>query len=598
MMNFWLLLAVVVACGIVGVAHRYLSRSATIWLGVLLVVACGMALMLDNLSDLVRLLPVEQQSRTGQRLFTMGPEISVLGKSWDFFLIGLLCGFTLIIKGAFMKSVKQQNEDVDSRIDDVDDAVRIERELDERLAQIQKDLDPKELGMVDAIEKPWAVPGGKETKPTGNEKNIRNRYLHLARDFLSKTVSGLQKSVTDASTKLESIINTTATRPYEQIAYNKYNESRPTHTDHEISKMRDKIKRAKTALASFASKHNVSPDELEWPNGKVSTHDLIFWGLGFALAEFLANYWLLKGEIGPNQAIVAAIVAVFIILALSFVCACLLQPLRGKQKFWARAGCIASFIFLFVLFLLAFGTLLGYRDATAIDATAPKGVLDALKVIGNGYTSILGSTPNITVFLVNVIAFFLFGWKVMHWTDRYPNCKNLIAALVNARNDWEEFLQSHAVSVRESLDEANHKVNSNVKQATDAAVIIREKMGTLKNIRQIIGGLYTTKLHPAYSKGAQAYRKANATNRELSVDPVPEFWDSYPELCNVEDHFTADLGLEKCVEDNGEVLRNIDALLQSVRAAADEWQSNCTELGNEWNHAFEARIQRILTGGQ
>ena len=602
MMNFWLLLAVVVACAIVWAAHRYLSRSATIWLGVLLVVACGMALMLDNLSDLVRLLPVEQQSRTGKRLFTVGPEISVLGKSWDFFLIGLLCGFTLIIKGAFMKSVNQQNDEgADLRIDDIDDATRIERELSEQLAQIDDELDPTELGMQDAIVSPSAVPGGHETKPTGSEKNIRDRYLHLARNFLRKTVSSLQKSVTDASTKLEGIINTTATRPYKQIASSKYNESRPTHTDHEISKMRDKIKHAKTRLANFAKKHNVSPEELEWPNGNVSKHDLMFWGLGFAFVEFLANYWLLKNEIGVNQAIFAAFVAVIIVLLLSSVCACLLQPVRGSQNFWVRAGCIAAFVFFLVAFVLALGLLLGYRDATATDIAASKDALDSLKIrmsaIGNGYASILDSTPNITVFLVNVIAFFVFGWKVMHCTDRYPGCKNLNAALAKARNEWDDFLQLHTVSVRKSLDEASHKVNSNVKHATDAAVVIREKMGTLKNIRQIISGLYTTKLHPAYSTGTQAYRKANATNRELSVDPVPEFWDSYPELCDVDDHFTSDLGLDKCVEDNGEVLRNIDAHLQSIREAADEWQSNSTELGNEWSQAFEARIERILKGG-
>ena len=603
MMNFWLLLAVVVACAIVWAAHRYLSRSATIWLGVLLVAVSGMALMLDFLNDGIRTSILSgHKSTTGQSLFAMGPEISILGAGWNFALLALLCGFTLIIKGAFMKSVKRQNEDVDLRIDDVDDAVRIENELNEELTQVTEAWDPKELGTQDAIQPTGAVPGGHETKPTGNEKNIRNRYMHLARDFLRKTVRGLQKNVADAFGKLVHIINSTATTPYEQIASIRYNETRPQHTDYQINSMRDKIKGAKTAIANFAERQNASPDELEWSRGSVSMQDLLLWGLGFALAEFLANYGLLRDEIGANQAITAALFAVFIILLLSFVCAWVLQFTRGKQTVLTRLFSGSLFVFGLVTFSCAFGLLLGWRDATATDIAASEGALATLQtsmnVIGNGYVSILGSTPNITVFLVNVIAFCWFGWKVIHWTDKYQGYSTYKGKLDEARKDWDDFLQAHANSVRESLDVAGQEVISNVKNAGDAALIIRAKMGTLENIRQIIGGLYTAKLHPAYSGDMQEYRTANSANRELGVDPVPEFWDSYPELCDVEDHFTADLGIEKFFDENGEALRNIDAHLHSIRAAADEWRNNSAALGNEWSEEFEARIQRILMSGK
>lgn len=601
MMNFWLLLAVVVACGIVWAAHRNLNRSATIWLGTIFVAVSGVALMLDNLSDLVRLLPVEQQSRTGQRLFTMGPEISVLGKSWNFFLIGLLCGFTLIIKGAFMKSVNQQNDEgVDSQIDDAnDDASRIEREFRGELSQVEKGYDPAELGRQDAILTTGAVPGGHETEPTGNEKNIRNRYLHLARDFLRRTVRGLQKNVADASGKLASIINSTETTSYEQIAINKYNENRPKYTDQQIGSMRDKIKRAKTEIENFADKHGVSADELEWSSGSISTGRLARWAAILASIEFVANYWLLKDEIGANQAIGAAFLAVVIILLLALTCGWLLQFTRGKQKIFTLALSGGLFAFGLIAFGCAFGLLLGWRDATADDLATSESALATLNIsmnaIGSGYVSILTGVQNFTVFLINVVAFCWFGWEVIHWTDKYQGYSNYKGRLEKMRKNWEGFLQSHIRSVSESLDAASQEVNNNVEQAAAAALIIREKMGTLKNIHETIHGLYTAKLHPAYSMDIQQYRTTNAANRELSVDPVPEFWDGYPELCDVEDHFTADLGIEKFFDDNGEALHHITAHLQSVREAADEWRNKSADLGNKWSDDFDARIKRILT---
>ena len=600
MMNFWLLLAVVVACAIVWAAHRYLSRSATIWLGVLLVAVSGMALMLDFLNDGIRTSILSgHKSTTGQSLFAMGPEISILGAGWNFALLALLCGVVLIVVG-FFKRVAKQSSDADNA--NIDDATRIERELDDAIDELSADWNPAALGQQDATQTTGAVPGGHETRPTGTERNMRDRYRNLAKDFLLGTVRALQKEIADAFGTLSNVMDSVAATPYQKIAHAHYNELRPKDTDQQINAMRIEIMRARTAVSRFAEKLGVASEELEWTGGNTPTRKLIMWGAFFVLAEFLANYWLLKDEIGAQQAVFAAFLAVAIILFMSFICAWLLQFVRRGPKLITRIGVSLLCLFLFTLFLCAFGLLLGWRDATATDIVDAEGAAATLRVsmdvIANGYAASISNTPNITVLIINLLAFGVFAWKVALWTDKFRGYGNLKQRLDNALADWDDFLQSHEDSVRDALKEASDKAYRNAKDASAATSTIRKKTATLENIRQIIGGAYTAKLHPAYSFDIQEYRRANAENRELEVDPTPKFWREFPELCEVNDHFTADLKIDNFFKDNRVLLDNIESYLQSVRQKIDEWHSQSAALGTEWSEGFDARINNIVLGNK
>ncbi len=600
MMNFLLALAALAAVGLVWLAHRHLNRAAIIWLGVLFAFTAGVALLLDFLTDDIRAsLWSGQKSPTGESLFAIGPEISILGASWPFTALCFLFGLALIVVGLCKKAARRTPESVDDEAFLMDDDVaRIGRELDAEITELAGGVDPAMLGQQDAAQPGGAVPSARENKPTGNEKNIRERYMHLAEDFLQRTVRVLQKDIADAFARLLQISDAVETTPYQQIAQAHYNESRPQETDQQIKETRKAVTQANNAIVNFRRRLKLSPDEeLDWVNGKLSVWHLISWGAVLAVIEFVVNYALLAGEIGANQALIAALLAVVIVMLLAFAFAWTMQFVRRGQPPAVRALGATCCVLLFVMFVCAFGLLLGWRDAAAADIAQAEGAFAKLKisldVIGGGYVSVLGSTPNIAVFIVNVLAFGVFGWKVVLWTDKFRGYSILKIRFDVAKAKWDAFLQAHETSVREAVDEANQTANSNARLAEQAILIIRTKNATLKNLRQIINGAYTTKLYPAYSADISEYRQANVHNRELAVDPTPTFWEGFPELAEVDSHFTADLGIDKFFQDNRELLGSVDAYLQSVRKKSDDWHGKSADLGTKWSEQFDTRLKRI-----
>jgi hypothetical protein len=598
MMNFWLLLAVVVACAIVWAAHRYLSRSATIWLGVVFVAVSGMALLLDVFNDGIRGIDFAQQSDTGQALFSLGPEVSLLGGGWNFFLIGLLCGLALIVVGLRKQSARH---DADDDLP-IGHPMHIEQELEGELAELANNWNPQKLGQQDAAQSTGPIPSAHETKPTGNERNIRDCYMNLAEDLLRRTVRALQKQIADAVDKLSHIVDSVETTSYQQIAQNDYNQNKPRETNVQIKQLHAEITNAHTARARFCERLNLQPEDAEWANGNTSLMELCLWGGFFGLAEFIANYWLLKAEIGAQQAVNIAFVTVVIILVFAFLFACVCQFARqGRVNSFSslckRVVGVGGAVLSIVLFLCALGTLLGWRDVTATDLVDAQGPLAIVQVgvtaIVSGYASVLSSPANFAVFSINLLGFGVFAWKSIFWTDKYHGYGKRKERAENAQEEWDALLAAHDDSVSDAVEKASEQATDNTEQATAAILTIREKRSLLENIPQVIGRIYTAKLHPSYSDDIRIYRQANAENRALNANPVPKFWDKPPELCDVKAHFTAEIGLREFLKSNQAVFANVESCMQSIRQADEYWHKHGVEFGAEWSKEFEARIDAL-----
>ncbi len=579
------LLAAGVAIGIFVLARRYLKWQPMLWLGVLLTGTAGAVLLLDHLTDIVESVAVGERTATGIPLFMLGPEISILGKGWPFFFITFLCGIALIV-ASFIKKAKQPlpqpSEQVEKNFSEIE---RIENDLKKQIGNVQIDA-PAERGEKDASNIGGPIPSRGATEPAGYELEARREYETLGGTFVQRTIARLKEEIESALQTLANIKTALDNRPYAAIAAGDYNENAAVIGDVQVDSMREKVVETEQKYQAFITRLRLQPAEQpDWLAKRTPFKQLLIYGGVFALIEFLVSWYFLQDQLGSNDAVKVAGLAVVVIGLLAFSSAAIFQFMRRGQTIPIRALASAGYACLLLMVFCGFGLLLNFRDDSA-----KEGIASWFDVVLEGYGSMLTQLDNLTLFLINLFALAFFYWKSLLFFDRFHGYSNVEEPFRAAQRAWEKMFEDNDDNIRAALGYASDKADNNSNNAEKAFSDLQEKKTALENIQPNIEPLYVQHLHRAYRDDIREYRDSNRKHRNHKVHPVPNYFRQDAEFCTVEEHFSDDHGVSEFLAQHEETIEQAGDTRQSIQQTGSEWQNERPLLQDRWTMEFQRKV--------
>ena len=580
-MNFQLFLAVIVAATIVMASYQYLKWSVIVSLGGLFIVSATVALFLHIQNDSITWsIPV------GDGLFRRGESISILGEYGWLAWIGLVTGIALMIAGIVQK-MRMPKQQPDTQGDETPptEQQKITQALEEEIAELQGGLgDPVKVGKREGLNPGGAIPDTNATEPQGYEDTARRGYEALGNKFVSTTVHRLMGEITAALGQLKKLKPTLASGYYAVKATAHYRTNAKTPVPAAIAKLKVQVAATTKQENDFHEKVNIANGApLDWPK---PTSDAVLCGLGlvFMAIEFGVSWYFLQGDLGTTDAIIIALYAMTVIFVLAVVLAGLYRFTRPPLPVLLRAlTCFGWGAFLGLL-LLGFGLLLEYRDTTEqLQSGQFGGAFDA--IVG-GYISLLTDLGNLTLFLINMIAFGIFYWKFLHWCERFYGCRAVVDNAEKATREFYELTENNTASIEDALDVAGNESERNRQDAEQAAENIGAKKNILKDIKDTLTPLFVLKLHSAFDKDVRDYRESNNTNRNVLVDPPPDYFKQSAAICGPDAYFAGDHGIDKFLSGHESDITQAGADSQKVGEAATTWGNESAELKMQWAGEF------------
>lgn len=583
-MTLQIILAVITASLVIALAYYYLNWKAMLWLGGLFTAVCALALFLNYQNDGITFsIPV------GDGLFRRGDSVSILGDYQWLAVAGFLAGAALMIAGAVKRIRIPVAEPTLSMEEPFTEKEKIEQALDAEIEKVQNELDdPSERGRQDAHEPGGAIPHRHATAPKGFESTTYERYQRLGNSFVQNTVTRLKAEIEEALRKLNILKATLAENYYAKKAGAGYSENRDRPDYQHVDDLRTEVGEAGRDRQQFIQDLNLRKGQQpEWDK-PTSTKQLIMFGAMFALVEFLVSYYFLKDEIGESRAITIALYAMTVIFVLAAALAGLFKFMRPPNGIPMRVLTGAGYAVLLFLLTLGFGLLLEYRE---VEAKLSSGeVAGVFKTILDGYISVLTSLGNLTLFLINLIAFGLFYWKFLLWCERFYGYRRIGDRINQSKSEWHAMFSNNSTSIKNALDKASSEASDNRIAAQQAVKNLQDKKHALANIQTIIAPAFVNKLHPAYDGAINAYRTSNKEHRNLQVNPAPPYFNNAPDFCSVEEYFSSDHGIDDFMSQRKQDITKADETCQQIEHAVTEWQNQRAQISPEWADEFRNEI--------
>ncbi len=588
-MNFPIFLAFGAAFAAVFLAYKYLKWQAVIWLGGLLFCTAGGALLLDRITDIVDTISVNESSATGAPLFMLGPDISILGTGWPYIFIAFLCGIVLTITGLIKKS-KQPPSAIADPVgnENLSENAYIEQDLKDRIADVQEQIgDPAARGNDDATSIGGPVPARGATAPMGYETEVRDAYETLGTDFVRSTIERLKAGIKSALKKLAEIKSETDKQPYVNIASGYYSETATRVNSAPLNSMRAEVAETTKRRKEFISRLNLKPAEQpEWPSKRPSLQNLLGYGLLAAFIEFLVSWYFLKDQLGSESAITAAALAVAIIVLFALLGSISFRFTRRGQSPLLRIAAGTWYLALLFGVFCGLGLLLRYRDGSSKESY----VVQTMDAILNSYGSMLNDLSGLTLFLINLVALIFFYWKFLLYFDRFYGYSHVDEPYRAANQKWGSLFDENEEKIHAALDVASDKADANSQDANRNLAMLQEKTATLESIQAIIKPAYVQQLRRAYLDDIKKYRDSNREHRNHTVQPAPEYFNQDAGFCTLEEHFTADHGVEKFLSEYKETIEQAPEVQQHIQQAGLEWQQARPDLHDKWSQDFQRKV--------
>lgn len=580
-------LAVITATFSIALAYYYLYWKVMLWFGGLFVVASVVALFLNYQNDNLTL------SIPASGLFPPGESVSILGDYQWLAIVSLLTGLTLMIAAV----VKRIHIPISTPVTPgtekpLTEKEKIEQALNEEIEKLQNTLDnPRERGKQDAHAHGGAFPHLHATAPEGFESAARERYQELGNSFVRNIISQLKSEIENALRKLNTLTSTLVKDYYASKATADYNENR-YEIDHKyVADLQVEVTDAERDHDEFIQNLNLrSGQQPEWDK-PTSNKQLVIFGTIFAIVEFLVSYYFLKDTIGSSRAITIALSAMVLVSLLAGALAVLFQFMRPPITLLMRLLATKGYLVLLCLLILGFGLLLDYRE---IEAKLSSGEITGIfKAILDGYASILTNLDNLTLFIINLIAFGLFYWKFLLWRERFHGYCRVGERLSQALDKWYAMSSTNSAAIKHALEKVSSEAVKNRKDAQQAVHFLQEKKQVLENIQTIIVSTFVQKLQPSYQDAVHAYRTSNKENRNLKVNPVPNYFDQAPSFYTAEEYFPSDCGIDDFLSTHKKDISQVDEVCKKIENAATEWQNYRAQLNAQWTDQFKYEIRQV-----
>lgn len=583
-MNILLLLAAGMAIVVVFAAYRHLKWQPIMYLGGLFA-AVSTAVLLVHHTTPLNVYEAANQTFGGEQLARYIGAGKLLDESYWFLIIALLCGITLMLAALFKKRNPEQSDETFE--EPLSETESIRAELQEATAAEQKNIDdPKERGEQDASSEGGPIPDRQATESGGYETYLRRQYESLGNNFLAETVQRIKQEIIDALEKLTDIKNKVNNPAYVDMATSEYDEKDARVSDHDVQQKRHNVTHTNIARNKFIDTlHLGAAEQPDWGASRSSVRDISLWVifLLFVTWEFIVSWYFLESQIGAQDAIKYSVIAVGLISVLAFVSAWCFQWRRHiKINMRILFGTFYS-VALFFLFI-GFGMLLNARDVQA------KGVVGLFDTVLDGYVSLFSDLTNLIIFILNLLAFAVLYWKVMHCFDRFHGYNNVDEPYQRAKTYWGNLFADRAEVVEGLLNKVDEQANTNSGEANQAFKAIQEKKSALEGMSTIINTAYTSILHQAYHSDIREYRKSNCEKREIEANPAPEYFHDEAPFCDTQTHFTAALGIEKFLKEHNAEMEQANEHRKLIQQAKHDWQVKSSKLNAEWIKKFQERV--------
>ena len=582
-MNLQIFLALIAAIFITVAAYRYLKWVVICWLGGLFMVAASVALFLHFQNDDISL-----SIPAGEGLFWLGTRVSILGEYGWLSVIGLALGLVLLIAG-IVKRIRMQPEPVapvESK--PLTEKEKIERELEERIKAVQDALgDPAKRGEQDAHAPGGAVPGRHAEIPEGFEVGAREQYQTLGDSFVLTVVVRLKAEIEEALRTLSTLKNTLVDKFYANKASADYHENATEPDPQFVDNLRAQVTKAGQQRNEFERSLNLAAGQQpDWDN-PTSLRQLIVYGVIFALVEFGVSYYFLKDELGESRAITIALYAMTVIFVLAVSLAELFRFMRRPTPMVTRMLAGIAYAGLLALLFLGFGLLLEYRE---VESTFSAGFTEFLNAVVTGYGSMLTSLGNLTLFLINMLAFGLFYAKFLLWRERFRGYHRVNKNLDKFQEQWNAMFADNRESIVGALDQVSTEAAGNNRAATQAVKDMQEKKNVLENIQAIITPAFVQKLHPSYFDDVNKYRMSNKEHRNVQVNPAPAYFNAAAPFCQVAQHFMEDHGIGEFLSQHQDDISQANDTRQKIEDRAIGWHNERAQLNAQWAAEFKQKI--------
>ncbi len=579
-----IILAVIAATLIIVASYRYLNWKAMLSLGGLFLVAATVALFLNYQND-----SITWSVPVGGGLFRQGDSVSILGEYWWLALLILLTGIVLMIAGVIKRIRMPSPAPVSKASEDpATEREKIEKALKSEIAEVQGNLgNPSEKGVQDAQDSGGAIPRRHATEPEGFEVDARQQYETLGKSFVLNTATRLKDELGEALRTLSDIKTKLTKDYYAKKASADYRENAEEYPEEEVERRRKAVDDAGRSETQFRNRLELpSGDDPEWDK-PTSGKQLIIFGVLFALIEFGVSYYLLKDQIG-DRAFVNALYAVVVIFVLSVASAWLFRFMRLPHKALIRALASVVYIACFGLLILSFGLLLEFR---AVETQVAGGeFFSALNTMLTGYGSVLTDLGNLTLFLINMLAFGLFYWKFLLWHERFRGYRRVGERLRQAKGEWLSMFNKNNACIKNALDHANNEASGARKAASQAVRKIQEKKDVLENIQAILAPAFVKKLHSAYRNGIRDYRASNTEHRNVTVNPAPAYFRQDSSLCAADEHFIDNHGVDEFLASQQQSISQAEDTRQEIENTVTDWHNQSAQLNEKWTKEFKRKI--------
>lgn len=587
-MTTQIILTSILAILIVAAAYYYLNWKTLLWLGGLFLTASLISLFLHYQNDNISLaIPV------GGDLFRHGDTVSILGEYRWVALIGLLAGVVLMIAGT-VKRIRmpspQKSVVADEKKKPLTEKERIGQVMTEEIQKMQDELDdPVERGKKDAQTPGGVIPGHHANEPMGFESAVRDKYQTCGTAFVRDTVDRLKKEIQTALDRLAALKNKLSEEYYEKKAIAAYRDTAEEPDPTRVARLRGDVTNADKNYSEFiealALRQGTQP---EWDK-PTPLKQLIVLGSIAAVVEYVLSYIFLKDQIGSEYALLVVAMAVGVVFIMAFLSAAAFRFMRRPHSMPKRVIASIGFVASMSLFVLGMGLLLEYRSIATGDAFA--GVSEAFKTVGDGYISILNDINNLMLFLVNLIAFVLLYCKFLLWFEKFSGYRRVKKERDDAQQKWDAMFEQNSNMIKNALNETSDEAKEDRGAVAQAVNDLRDKKPVLENIKTALA-TSLQKLRAEYQDMVNEYRRSNATNRNVSVNPSPGYFNDDPPFNTVEEHFVGEYGIDEFLEQYREAIGQADDLRKKIDTAVNNWPDKRAELGVQWAREFEQKIQR------